>query len=441
MDGHPPTGGGRPVLSAVKRVIADLKTLPRQFWLLAAGTLVYLIGVEMSYPYETLYINGELGVSMTTLGVIIGVTLLATLPMQVVGGALCDRVGRRPVLIVAIIGSMTLYIGLGLTRDLGVIVALLAFEAAFGWAQFITASNAIVADVTTMEQRTEAFSLSRVALNAGIMIGPMLALGLLAVDPSFRLNFFASGIVCGVFLVMVIVLQRETRPPGVETVSITAAFRGYGTVLRDRHMLAFCLIALLPLYAFGQIWATMPVMLADLRDVTPTRWSVAMIVYGVSMVVLQYPVIRIFGRRDHMLLMTLSCIALAAGVGSAPFLPWPGTLVSIVFLSLGIVLLIPIAATVVSRLAPVELRGRYMGAWTLVYMAGYAVGPLVGGWALDRLGGRLAFAGIALACLLGAALFPLLRTSVRGRIDKATELEAPHARGGELRGERPEQAV
>ena len=427
------------MLAAIRRVIADLKTLPRQFWLLAAGTFVYLIGVEMSYPYETLYLNGRLGVSMTTLGVIIGVTLLATLPMQVVGGALCDRVGRRPVLIVAIIGSMTLYVGLGLSRDLGVIVALIAFEAAFGWAQFITASNAIIADVTTLEQRTEAFSVSRVALNAGIMVGPMLALVLLARDPSFRLNFFASAIVCGVFLIMVIVLQRETRPAGVEVVSITAAFRGYGTVLRDRHLLAFCLLALLPLYAFGQIWATLPVMLADLRDVTPTRWSIAMIVYGVTVVVLQYPVIRVLGRRDHMLLMTLSCIALAAGVGSAPFLPWPGTLVSMVLISLGIVLLIPIASTVVSRLAPVELRGRYMGAWTLVYMAGYAVGPLLGGWALDALGGRLAFAVVAVACLAGAALFPLLRGSVRDRMDKVAELEA--ARGRELRGERPEQAV
>ena len=133
-------------------------------------------------------------------------------------------------------------------------------------------------------------------------------------------------------------------------------------------------------------------MLADLHGVTPTRWSIAMIVYGVSMVVLQYPVIRVLGRRDHMLLMSLSCVALGAGIGSAPFVPWPGTLACIVSISLGIVLLIPIASTVVSRLAPVELRGRYMGVWTLVYMGGYAMGPLLGGWALDALGGRLAFA-------------------------------------------------
>lgn len=424
----------------IKHVVADLKTLPRQFWVLAGGIVVYLIGVEMSYPYETLYLNGRLGISMTTLGVILGVTLLATLPLQVAGGALCDKVGRRPVLIIAVLGTMTLYVGLGLTTDLAIIVALIAFEAAFGWAQFLTASNAMIADVTTVEQRTEAYGVSRVALNAGITVGPLLAIPLLAADPSYRLNFFASAVVAGAFLLIVIVRIHETRPATVEAPPITAVFRGYGAILRDRSMLAFCLFALLPLYAFGQIWATMPVMLSDLHGVTAQRWSIAMVVYGISLVSLQYPVIRVLGRGDHMLLMSLSCLALGVGVGAAAFVPWPATLARIVSIALGIVLLLPIAATVVSRLAPAELRGRYMGMWTIVYMGGYALGPLIGGWALDALGGRVAFLGITAACLAGAALFPLLRRSVRDRLDEAERLDAA-ALGGALLGERPEQVV
>jgi MFS family permease len=423
------------------RVAAELRTLPRQFWLLAAGTFVYLIGVEMCYPFETIYLRDVLGVSVTAIGLIVGVTLFATLPMQVVGGALCDRYGRRPILAVAIVGSMTLYIGLGVAHQLWIIVALIAFEAAFGWAQFITASNAMVADLTPLSRRAEAFSVSRVALNAGITLGPLAAAPLISRDPTFRLAFLAAGAVCGIFLVMVLALFRETRPVETKRLSVASAFGGYGRVVRDRRMLAFCLVALLPLFGFGQIWVTMPIMLGELHGVSAQQWALLMVVYGASMATLQYPVIRLFSKYDHMGLMSVSALFVGAGMGAAAFVPYPATYACVILISLGIVLLIPISSTVVSNLAPAELRGRYMGMWTLVYMGGYALGPLLGGWALARLGGRGAFAATGAVALLGAALFPLLRRSGTGRGRASGEGETPEAQRRELRGERPEQAL
>jgi MFS family permease len=167
----------------------------------------------------------------------------------------------------------------------------------------------------------------------------------------------------------------------------------------------------------------------------------ALVVYGLCMVVVQYPVVRVAGRRDLMLALALSCLAQGLGIGIAPFVPWPATLACIAAIAFGVVLLIPIASAVVSRLAPVELRGRYMGVWTLVYMGGYAIGPLLGGWALDRLGGRVSFALTAGVCLLGVVCFPLLRRAVRERGRVPEPLETDDAFGGELVGERPEQAV
>ena len=74
------------------------------------------------------------------------------------------------------------------------------------------------------------------------------------------------------------------------------------------------------------------------------------------------------------------------------------------------------------------------------------MGPLLGGWALDRLGGRVSFALTGAVCALGALLFPLLRRSVRARVrasesSAAAGLDVGEARGGELVGERPEQAL
>jgi MFS family permease len=372
---------------------------------------VYVIGVQMCFPFESLYLDRRLHISMSVVGLILGITLLAALPMMVVGGALCDRWGRRPLLVVAICGSMTLYIGLGLAHQLWLVVVLIAVEAAFGWAQYITASNAMIADLTPFPRRAEAFSIVRVALNVGITLGPLVAAPLIARDPSFRTSFIAGGAVCGLFLLMVVTLFRETRPAGVRVVSVRDSFRGYAEVLRDRRLLAFCLVALLPLQAFGQIWVTLPVMLGDLHQVSAQRWSLTLAVYGACTALLQYPVVRLLRRVHHLSQLAMASAFLGAGVAGAAVAPWPLTLACVVLLSVGTALLIPIASTVVSELAPQRLRGRYMGAWTLVFMGGYALGPLAGGRLLDVLGGRTAFTLCAATCALGAALFQALRSS------------------------------
>ena len=415
--------------------------MPRQYWLFVAGTFVYAAGVEMCYPFQTLYLNQRLGLSMTSVGLIIGVTLFAGLPFQIVGGAVADRFGRRPLLVLSICASMALFIGLGVTHTLWIVVALFFCEAAFGWAQYLTAGNAMVADLTPLSRRAEAFSVVRVAMNTGITIGPLVAAPLIALDPTFRTSFLCAGLVCGVFLVMVLTLFKETRPPSAGRGSIGSAFRGYGQVLRDRRLLVFCAVALLPLYGFGQVWVTMPIVLADLHGVSAEMWGILLVVYGASTAILQYPVVRVLGRVDHMLLLALASLCIGIGTGGAAFVPWPFTFACIITISLGIVLLIPISSTVVSRLAPAALRGRYMGSWTLVYIGGYALGPLLGGWAMDELGGRGAFAVIAVAGVLGAVLFPLLRTRMGARDEDDDATVASAAPGDEPCGERPEQAI
>jgi MFS family permease len=395
----------------------------------------------MCYPFQALYLNQRLGLSVTSVGVIIGVTLLAGLPFQIVGGAIADRFGRRPVLILAICAGMALFIGLSVAHQLWVVIALFAFEAAFGWAQYLTASNAMVTDLTPVSRRAEAFSITRVALSAGITIGPLMAAPLIALDPTYGTSFLGAGLVLGVFLLMVVTLFKETRPPAAGGGSFGSAFRGYGQVLHDRRMLAFCAVALLPLYGFGQIWVTLPIVLADLHGVSAGMWGILLVVYGASTAILQYPVVRILGRVDHMLLLALASLCIGLGAGGAAFVPWPFTFACILAISFGVVLLIPISSTVVSRLALTALRGRYMGLWTLVYMGGYALGPLLGGWTTDALGGRGAFAVVAAAGVLGALLFPLLRTRTGARDEDEDGAAARAALGDGPRGERPEQAI
>ena len=56
---------------------------PRQFWLLAADFFVLLSGIDMCYPFETTYLNGRLHVSMTVIGLVLGLPLSEQLRVDV----------------------------------------------------------------------------------------------------------------------------------------------------------------------------------------------------------------------------------------------------------------------------------------------------------------------------------------------------------------------
>ena len=105
--------------SKIGRLRRELLLFPRQFWLLVGGTFLFFVGYELCYPFETVYLHNHLGVSMTTVGLIIGLPVLAGLPMQIVGGAIADRFGRRAVLILGICASITLFEGLALAHGSG----------------------------------------------------------------------------------------------------------------------------------------------------------------------------------------------------------------------------------------------------------------------------------------------------------------------------------
>lgn len=124
-------------------------------------------------------------------------------------GALSDRFGRRPVLLVSLFG-------------LGVDYLILAFAPTLAWlvvgriiagiaGSSITTANAYIADVSTPETRAQNFGLVGVAFGLGFIFGP--ALGGVLGEVNLRLPFFvAAGLVLLNWLYGFFVLP-ESLPP------------------------------------------------------------------------------------------------------------------------------------------------------------------------------------------------------------------------------------
>lgn len=395
---------------------------PSQFWLLIGGTFLYLSGYDLCYPFETLYLHNRLGVSMTAVGLIIGLPTLAGLPVQIAGGAIADRFGRRVLLIVGGCASIVLFWGLAAAGSLWLVVLVISIEAAFGWAMYFTANNAMLADLTAPAQRDEGYSISRVAANAGQAAGPLAAGLLLALAFSYRSLFIAGGTICGLFLVLVLAVIRESRPAVEERHELRpATLAGYRLVLADRTFLALCAIALLPLYGYGQILVTLPVLLHNGVGIAASSWGLLAALYAGCGLVLQYPLVQRLRSHDKLGLLAVGSGLVGVGMAGAAFAPRGiGTAAAVVLVAVGTMLFAPIAPAVVSAMAPPDLRGRYMGVWTLVWLGGTALGPTFGGPAMDALGGRGAYLLLLAAACLGAVLFLILGRELRLRMGAST---------------------
>jgi MFS family permease len=430
----------------VTRLARQLRLFPRQFWLLVGGTFFYLTTIALAFPFTAILIRQRLGVSMAVVGLIMGGTAAAGLPLQPLAGMLSDRFGRRAVMIVCAACSGCMYGGLAFAHGLVAVCVVVFCDRALGWPLFLTASNAMVADLVRPRLRPEGYSVVRLMIGAGEVVGPLIAALLLLAGLGKPSLFVLAGGGCFAFLGFTLVALRETRPRGARHVHSDSVSEGapvYGVrdvihiparrrsrrrraagrqgrrgvsrerygVLGDRRFVAFCLVSLLPLFCFGQMYSTFPVMVTHSLRVPDADWGLLMSYSALVIVVTQYPSVRAVRCLSPMYQVALASL-LFCGVGLSAFVPasWP-LLLTVAALSVAQALFGPVTSAFVARLAPVELRGRYMGAWTLVWTAGQAaLGPIFGGLMLTAFGVHATYGVIVAMGLAGAVVYPLLRS-------------------------------
>jgi len=405
--------------AAVARLFGDLRLFPRQFWLLVIGTFVYTGAAALGFPFEALYMSRTLHISFTMIGLVFGGVTLAVMPFQVVGGTLTDRFGRKSMMIVAAVSAMVWFLGFAAAHTAWQVAILVAVEGAFGWPLFQTAANAMTADLLPEEQRAEAFSVLRAAINVGVVGGPPIGGLALALGASYRELFVAAAIGCLSFLVLVAIFLRETRPESARhpgSLADGAGHTGWAIVVRDARFRLFCAVAVLPVFCFGMFGAMYSLFITSFLHVPVSTWALLLALNAAVVAVASYPAMRVVRGVDRMVLLSISSALIAVGLGGTAFAQPGWQLYALVcVLSFGEVLLGPVANSVVSDLAPEAIRGRYNGAWTIVWNGGASLAPAIGGWAMQTLGGRQTFGFVFAVGLAGAGLFLLLRGKVVAR--------------------------
>ncbi|MDP9416639.1 MAG: MFS transporter, partial [Actinomycetota bacterium] len=362
-----------------------VRGLPPAFWWLWAGALINRVGAFV-VTFLAFYLTRELGWSPAFAGIVLALYGAGNAVGAVVGGALADRIGRRPTLLAAHTTTAAVMAALTLadTRAalaLGVTVLGISSNAVR------PANNAMIADIVEPQDRVRAFSLHYWAINLGFAISPVLGGALAGFD--YDVLFLADAATTLVTALVIWARVPESHPslgPGA-----AARSRDEGSTLRmvldDRVFLAFVLVTLAIATVIMQHLVTLPVAMAD-DGLSPTQYGAAMAVNGVLIVLVTVPVSSWLQRFRPTRVLALSALLNAAGFGATALADdLVAYAATVAVWTLGEILGAPISSAVAAGLSPAHARGRYQGVFTLSWSVAGAVAPLAGSGLYSAYGG------------------------------------------------------
>ncbi|GAA4555449.1 MDR family MFS transporter [Planotetraspora kaengkrachanensis] len=381
--------------------------LPRAFWVLFAGTLVNRLGT-MVEPFIGIYLTQARGMSLAAAGLVMTTFGVGSLLSQPFAGWLADHFGRRVTLTGAMIATAVTFIALGYTTSVhGITVAMLVLGLVVD--AYRPASQALVADLVSPEDRPRAFGLLFWAVNLGFSIA-MVAGGWLA-EAGFTTLFWIDAVTCLIFGVLVWRAIPETLPDRSE-----ATPGRFADVLRDKAMVAFFAISLTFAFVYLQAYTTLPLAMSD-QGMPTSAYGMAMAVNGLLIVVVQPLTNTWLSRRDPSAVLAVGFSVVGVGLAlTAAVSSTLGYAATVAVWTLGEVVTAGVAGAIVASLAPAHLRGRYSGLYGLAWSAGGMLAPLAGTrlLAVSPVLLWLVIGGLALLAAAGQlALGPVIRRRTR----------------------------
>ena len=333
-----------------------------------------------------------LGGTKADAGLFLGFLTYASAFAAPIGGALADRIGKRPVLLMssaAILGFVLIYAS---TRSLALILLTALPHGAF-WSALLAASAALISDIIPSGRRAEGIGYWGFASILAVAVAP--PLGLLIMRFGWTLLCLVAAILAvGMFAIAFSISDRSTA----RSWTLSGFFSG-GLIEKDVYLLAITLF----LYSFGYGGVTSFISLYAQESGVSFR-GVYFVAFTVTVLLTRPYLVRRADRKDatRVLIPLLGLTAAGFGIlaisGTLPYL-----LASGIVFGTGFGSAYPVFASyMLSKVDPAR-RGAAFGSIILAFDTGIGSGSMLLGIIIENYGYRPAF---ILASLLAACAIP-----------------------------------
>ena len=426
---------------SLRNMFDEYLRLPRAVHILCLGTFINRAGTFV-VVFLTLYIKEHLHFSTEFATLTMGAFGLGAFGAALVGGQLADAIGRRVVMLFALFGGAAFLVFLPLvTNRWSFLASIIGF--AFVADMYRPAASAMIADLVEPARRPHAYGLMYLSINLGFSIAPLVG-GWLAVY-SYRMLFWADAVTTVCYAAIILFAIAETLPSkqargedrdAHEPVTAETLQGNWltdlGRMAHDRLFVTFAIATLFLALVFMQSFSTFPLYLEKLGFDTETYGRI-IAVNGFMIVFFQMLVTSIVTRFHRGGVIVAAALLTGIGFGLKGVVDTALLFaVTVAVWTMGEIMLAPLMPSIVSDLAPVRMRARYMGVLSMCHSGGNTIGAPLGGLILARAGAGWLWGGCLAVGLLAATGYAVIarHLAVKPASESAEPAAAPASSAG-----------
>jgi multidrug resistance protein len=385
--------------------VSDRAILGR-IWVLMFTVFVDMLGLLMVVGLLPFYAK-NLGATPSVIGLMVASFSIAQLATAPLWGRLSDRIGRKPVLLIALFSSVIAYLVFAVADSIWLLLLCRLAQGAGGGTTGVV--QAYVSDAIAPEARAQALGWISAATNAGVMIGP--AIGSLAASLSPQAPGFLAAALCLLNVISAWRFLPESSPQ--KTASATPHQPGsLRTLAREiwrhprRPVASMIWIYAIGMLAFMGMNGVLALFLAERFGVTEKTIGWFYVYVGGLSILMRTlilgPAVRRFGEFG---VIRLGLASLAAGLALIPFAYQLWSLaIAVCLIPIGTALLFPATSSLLSQFAVRTEVGQTLSLQQSFGSGARMIGPIAAGFAFQHLGISSPFwAGSAL--MVGTAFF------------------------------------
>ncbi len=340
-------------------------------------------------------------------GMVLGLLMASFSLMQFlvapIWGRISDRIGRRPILLLGLAGSVAFYGLLGFACTFpaagqAVLALVLLFAARLGAGTAgatIATAQAVIADCTPAEKRKHGMAIIGAAFGMGFAFGPLIGALAMTIFPDNQeaVGYAAAGL-SFIALVLGMMLLPETRrfdqapPTDRRLINMSAIRRALGSRALGPVVIAFFLATL----GFATFETTLALFLKQILQLPENKSYLVFAFIGLVLLITQGVFYRRLAKRvSEPTFMVMGILFMAAGlaglaavtVTASKVEPDTTTTMTLVFVALalaviGFAFLTPSAQALISRRTDSSQQGEILGVNQSASALARILGPPIG---------------------------------------------------------------